>query len=75
MCHFTTALREVDMHQELFGKEKHAGSISGGQQNLCKLSLTALEHTQRPGLAALEAVQTESYVGHNKGNFYSDEHL
>lgn len=54
---------------------KHAGSISGGQQNLCKLSLMALEHAQRPGLATLEAVQTKSYVGHNKGNFYSDEHL
>jgi len=61
------------MHQELFGKDTWVEAC--WQHHLCILSLTALEHSQRPGLVALEAVQTESYVGHNKGNFYSDERL
>ena len=63
------------MHQELFGKETWVEACWQHLWWAAELSLTALEHAQRPGLGALEAVQTESYVGHNKGNFYSDEHL
>lgn len=63
------------MSRSAVGAAQEGDGLEHTDSKTCANSLAALKLTQKAGLAALEAVQIKSYVGHNTVNFYSAGHL